>query len=295
MGGHHDLRQTAQRRIFRARFGFINIHRRAGHFAAFNCGHEVGFVNDAAAGAVDEVHAVFHSREGFGVDHVPRLIGERHVHGDKIRSREKFPLLQQFYLQLACFAQRKKWIVSQDAHPKGNRPPRHLRADAAHPANAQHFAAKLCARERFAIPFAAFHGHVGLGNFARQRHHHRKRQLGSRDGVAARRVHHHDALTGGVIHVHVVHPHPSATHHAELGCFGHHLGRHLGGRSHNDRLGLGQQFIGQPAVHYHHIQLRRGFKTGHAFRGNIIANKYSHWRRSLRTARGSVKPRRPVC
>ena len=122
-----------------------------------------------------------------------------------------------------------------------------------------------------------------------QRHHHGKGQFSGGDGVARRRIHHHDAPGSGVIHIHIIHTHTGPPHGTELGGLVHYLRRDLGGRPNHDGLGCGEEFIGEPPVHHGDLKFRAGFQCGHAFRGNIIANEYLHRRAQSRDGLGQCQ------
>jgi len=72
------------------------------------------------------------------------------------------------------------------------------------------------ADELIAVPFTALQRRDGLGNVARQRHHQSDRMLAGGHIVAARRVHHDDALFCRSIRVDVLVAHTSAADHFEI-------------------------------------------------------------------------------
>ena len=84
------------------------------------------------------------------------------------------------------------------------------------------------------------HRCVRGGHLARQRQHESNGQLGHSNRVCARRVHHHDAAPRGGIGVDVVHAHPGATDHAQLGRMLHQRVVHLYGTAHHQRVGIGK-------------------------------------------------------
>ena len=216
-GRHHHLRQGAQGEIRGRRFGFVNVQRRAAHLAALDGGVEIGFVDDAAAGAIENAHALFHFGEGGGVDHALGFLGHRHVDGDEIRPAiNVIDVFLQIHLQGLGAGQGEIRIVGQHLHAEGQGALGHFAADAAHAEDAEGFVVKLGALKFLPAPFALFHGDMGLRNFAGQRHEHGKGQFGRGNGVAARRVHHHDAPLRGGIDIHVVHADAGAADDAQI-------------------------------------------------------------------------------
>jgi hypothetical protein len=47
-------------------------------------GQKIGLVDDAAAGAIQNAHALFHFGKGGGIDHSFGFVRHRHVDGDEI-------------------------------------------------------------------------------------------------------------------------------------------------------------------------------------------------------------------
>ncbi len=112
--------------------------------------------------------------------------------------------------------------ICDHRHVEGERPVRHLASHLAEAHDAQRLALKLRADEPPALPRSGSHRAVGRGNPARHRQQHAERMLGSRDGVAPRDVHHHNAPPRGGLQVDVVHPGARAANHAEpLGGINH--------------------------------------------------------------------------
>ena len=95
------------------------------------------------------------------------------------------------------------------------------------------------------------HRGVGRRNFARQREHQADGQLRDGDSICAGGVHHHDAAAGGGLGVDVVDTHAGAADDPQLGRFFHKGVVHLHGRTHNQRIGIGQgrgQAVGELVV-----------------------------------------------
>jgi hypothetical protein len=96
-------------------------------------------------------------------------------------------------------------VIRHDAHAERAGAPRHLAPDFAHPDNPQRLAREFDPRELCALPLARAQRAVCLRDVARQREQVRHRQFRSGDGIALRRVDHHDAALRGGVHIDVVH------------------------------------------------------------------------------------------
>ena len=165
----HDVGQRAKRQIVRRRFLLINVQRGAGDVTALQRLEQRGFLDQTAAGAIDDAHAGLALGKRLRVQDVLRLRRHRHVDGDEVgAAQERIEIIRQLHLQAACAALHEIRVVRDHVHPESNRPPRDLAADAAHADNAQRLAAKLGSLERFAVPLARDHRRMRLRNFARQ-------------------------------------------------------------------------------------------------------------------------------
>ena len=83
MRGADDIAHEQQRRTHR-RFFFENVQGRAGDNAFFQGVFQGFFINQAAAGAVDDHDAPLHLFKGFFVDDVGAFRGFREMQGDEI-------------------------------------------------------------------------------------------------------------------------------------------------------------------------------------------------------------------
>src|SRR5712692_1527202 len=242
VGRHDDLRQTAQRKVFGRRFGFVNVERGAGHLAALDRFVKVGLVDEAAAGAVDYPHARFHLREGGGTDQTFGFIAHWQVHGDEISARVNlFQVFDQLHLQGLGARQRQIRIVRQHAHAESRGPAGHFAADSAYPKNAEGFVVKLDPLKRLAVPLPGFHRGMGLRNVAGQRHQHGTGQLGGGDGVAAGRVHDHHAVLRGRFDIDVIDPDAGAAHDFQMRSGLDYLARDLRFGADDQGVGVGDQ------------------------------------------------------
>ena len=295
MRRHDDLGIRAERRVLGQRLHFVDIQRRARDLAGFQRGQQIDFVDDPAPRAIQEPHAVLHLRKRGGVHHAARLVRHRHVNRDEVGGREEpVQLVDQFHAQLLGAIERQVGIVGDDLHAEGERALGDFAADAAHAEHAERLAKKFSAFERLAVPLAFGHREMRLGDFSRQRHQHRERQLGGRNGVAVRRVHHDDAALGGGIDIHVVHADARAADHFEVGGGFHHLAVDLGLGANRERGGVlhqEEQFSFTRGLGQHqNFERGAGFKQLNALWRNGVADDDLHKRAAnVGEGRGQVK------
>ena len=192
-------------------------------------GSKGGFVDETAARAIHNTRALLHALEAFGIKHVARFIGQRHVHGDEVGLRDGLiEILGQFDLQTAGAGFGKVRVVGEDAHAEREGALGHFGADAAHAENDESFAVEFGALEAFAVPLSGFHAGVSHGDFAGDRHEEREGVLGGGDGVSAGGVHDHDAALGGCIDIDIVHANAGAADGFEVLGRGNDVGADLG-------------------------------------------------------------------
>ena len=82
--GEDDVSRSRSGEICGRRLHLEDVERRGGDVAVRERCAESRFVDQAAAGAVDDAHALLAEREAAVIEHVLRLRGERHVHGDEV-------------------------------------------------------------------------------------------------------------------------------------------------------------------------------------------------------------------
>ena len=87
-------------------------------------------------------------------------------------------------------------IVGHHTHADSLRKFREMAADLPRANNAEYLIVEFDSHELVFFPLTCLHGRGGLGNTPAHGADHRHRMLGSRHGIAARRVHHHDPATG---------------------------------------------------------------------------------------------------
>src|ERR1035438_1392328 len=105
-------------RRFLWRFHGENIERRAGHLPALESGDQVRILNEFATRAVDDAYALFHFREGLGVDNAGGLGREAHVQREVVRSGNQLVERDQLDAGFARYGSRHKRIAAQNLKAK---------------------------------------------------------------------------------------------------------------------------------------------------------------------------------
>ncbi len=213
--GDH-LFQFDQRMLRRRRFVDVNVQRRAGDFAGLYRLGEIVLIDDAAARAVDNAHAVFHLGEGGFVDQSLGVGRERNMHGNEIRLGKNLIERARLHAHARDILGGDERIETDDFHPQSGSAFGDDPADVAEADDADGFVAKLDADELIALPLAGFERRDGLGDMARQRHHQGNRMFSGSNVVAAGRVHDHDAPFGRRVGVDVLVADAGAADHLEI-------------------------------------------------------------------------------
>ena len=183
-----DARHADERIARLDRLAREDVDRRSRDMPRLHGVSEILLVDDAAARAVDEAHALLHACDRILVEHVLRILVQRHVHRDEVR------LLDHLVERADRDAHRlgallvDVRIVADDVHIEGERTLGDARADAPHADDAERLAAQLDADVLLAVPLPLLHRLVGDGNVTAHRKHHRHRMLRRRNRVAAWRV-----------------------------------------------------------------------------------------------------------
>ncbi len=228
--------ELEQRMVGRRRLFDENIERGAGDLARFDRLGQRGFIDDSAACAIDDAHALFHLREGGGADQPARVVGERRVHGDEIGAPKDLSRLDQLDAEPGRGLGGEDRIEADHFHLEAERAIGDDPADIAQPDDAEHLVADLGAGELAALPASGLERSVGRRDMTRQRHHHRDRVLGGGDAVAERAVHHDDPAPGGRVEVDVVDADAGASDHLERGGAVDNLARDFGRAADQQRV-----------------------------------------------------------
>ena len=187
------VRMTEQRVLVRG-LGREHVEGRAGDLSGIKRCAQSRLVDQAAARAIDDAHALFHRRDRLGVDDVSGLLGQRRMQRDEIGALEQIVKLDLLDAEIHRALRRQERIIGDHPHAQAQRAVGDDRADIAGADDAERLAGDLDAHEAVLLPLAGLGRSVGLRDLPRQRQHQRDRVLGGGDRIAERRVHHDDAL-----------------------------------------------------------------------------------------------------
>ena len=239
MRSENKIGRAAQWRIGGQRFRFENIERRAGHMSILQRLGQGGFVDQAAARAIDDADAALCFLQTRSIDKVMRFRGQRRVQRNEIGAREQIvEFFDELDLQTARARGGEIWIVSDHAHAEGDGAPAQLAADPSHADHAERFVVELDAFETFSVPFSGANARFGRRNFSRDAEQKRKRVLGRRDGISAGRIQDDDAAARGRFNIDIVHADAGATDHAQFAPGVQDIRGHFGLAAHDERAEL---------------------------------------------------------
>ena len=125
-----------------------HIERRARHVAPLERLEK----RSLAARRVDDPDTALRARQGLAGDHVARLRRERQVERNEVRALEKHVERDHLRPRVRGPFRRHVRVVGEDLHPESGRPPGELASDPPEPADAEHLALELDAREPGALP-----------------------------------------------------------------------------------------------------------------------------------------------
>ena len=176
--------------------------------------------HQAAAGAVDDPHAFLAPGDRRRIDDPLGLVGHRGVQRDEVGARQQVFQVDLLHAEGHRAVLGQVGIEGDDPHLQALRTVGHDGADIAAADHAQGLAEQFDTHEARLLPLAGLGGGIGLRDLARQRHHHRDRMLGGRDGIAVGRVHHADAALRGGRDVDIVDADSGTTDHTQpVGMF----------------------------------------------------------------------------
>ena len=227
-----DVLELEQRA--RIRLGRIDVERCRGDLAALQSDEQRVLVHELAACRVDDAHAVAHLRDRRRVDRAARLVRQRQVQREEVRTREHLVERRALDAELAKPFGGHERVVGEDAQLEAERAARDLLADAAEAEHAQRLARELDAPEARALPAAVLERRVRLRDVAGQREQQPDRVLGRRDDGRLRRVRHDDAAARRRLDVDVVHADARAADHLQIVRARDQVGTELGRRADDD-------------------------------------------------------------
>ncbi len=226
------------------RFHDEDVERSAGDFARLERIGERGFIDNSAASAIDDAHALFHFRECCGADQAAGVVGQRGVNGNEIGACEKLVEAYQLDADSSGGLGSEDRIVANHFHLEAESAIGDDSPDVAQADDAESLVEYLCAGEFHPIPIACAQRRVGRGNVPRQRHHHRDRVLGGGHAVAGRTVHHDDSAPRGSFDIDVVHADARASDHLEQGGGVDYFAGDAGGTPDEQRV-VGRDYLRQ--------------------------------------------------
>ena len=287
-GGHH-LVQLHQRVVRARRLVDVHVQRRPGHLALLQGLGQVVLVDDAAAGAVDDAHAGLHLRDGLAVDEPARFLDQGHVDGDEVGPAVDLVEAGGFHAHARGGLRRDEGVVAQHLHAQPQGSFGHDAPYVPQAYDSEGLVAHLHARELLPVPAAGLERCRRLGNVPRQGQHERDGVFAGGDVVAPRRVHHHDALLAGSVHVDVLHAHAGAADDPEPVRGRDDLRGHLGAAANDQPLVSADDFLelfGREPGPYVDIDVRRVVQNREPHVGKRIGNQHLHHATST-----SVRPR----
>ncbi len=208
MGGEGDVFFDGEEGVVGGgRFGFEDVESAAGDVAGIDGVFEGCFVDEAAAGAVDDEGAFVHESDALFVHYVAGVISEGDVEGDDIGTGEgDVGGFSECDFEFAGAGFCEEGVVGDDVHVEGLGAFGELGADAAHAEDGEAFAVEFDALEGFArgVEVSGEDSGVGGADVSGGGEHEGERVLGGGDGVAGGRVHDDHAVVGGGVAVDVI-------------------------------------------------------------------------------------------
>ena len=159
------LRQAEQRAVL-GRLGDEDVDAGAGDLAGLERRGEILLDDQAAAGAVDDAHAVLHLGDRRRVDDVLRLLDQRRVQRDEVGAAEQLVELDLLDAELQGALLGQERIEGDDLHLQADGAVGDDRADIAAADDAERLGGDLDAHEAVLLPLAGLGRGVGGGELA---------------------------------------------------------------------------------------------------------------------------------
>ena len=109
------IRQIKQHTVL-GWFGGEHIDARTADLSRFQTLCQSVFVNQSAAGAIDDAHTLFHFCNGICIDDVAGLVGQRRVQCDEVSSFQQFFQFNLFHAQFHGAFRRQERIICDNPH-----------------------------------------------------------------------------------------------------------------------------------------------------------------------------------
>ena len=237
-----DLGQLGQSPVFR---GFIDKHveRGTGDVPGLNRVKQSLFVNDPAAGSIDQPDTFLHLGDACRIDQTFCLGGHRSMNCEKITlANEIIDIAIKFDPFGTGSFFREKRIITQNFHFKRNTTAGHGQANSSETNHGNRLTRELRSGETFPIPLACLHGCGSRANIAGHRQQQRHRLFGGRGRVTGRGIHHHDPFARGGGQVDVIDADPSPNDDLQSGLILEDLGSQLRGTPNDDPIDILKKF-----------------------------------------------------
>ena len=274
----YNVEQTQEGVIFFGkRFSRINVDSSAGNFTGFNAlGNSFG-VHAAAAGTVDNAHAVLHFGNSFGIQHLFRFLGERSVNGDVVGFSQQSVKINQLNANLMRTFFGNIRVIADSGHFHSLHTFGNAAADTANADDAKGFALHLNAVKGFAVPFAFLNRLMGLRNVTSHSHHHSNSVLGSSHGVAFRGVEYDNAFSGSGGDINVINANTGAADNLQTGGGFDNLFSYLGHAAGYQAIVIVNNLDKLLRLHVgHYIYIKVFAQQSYAFFADIVADKNFH-------------------
>ena len=216
MRGADEVGRAKQRRIL-GRFGLEHVERGTSHLATVERILKRGFVDQAAARAVDDAHALLGLGQVFAAQDVAGLVGQRRVQRDEVGACQQRVEIGLFHAHFDRAFGRQEGIEGDDLHLEAQCTGGDDRADIARADQAQRLAGDFHAHKAIFGPQALLGLRIGFRDLTRQREHQRDGMFGGGDRIAKRRVHDDHALGRGIGDVDIVDADAGATDDLQVG------------------------------------------------------------------------------
>ena len=198
-------------------------------------------VDERATSGVDDADPGLHPGEGLLPQEVPGLVVQGRVEREVVGGLEDLLEGPQLDVGLLGDSRCDERVVGLDLHPEGPGPGGHFAADPAETDHPKSLAEQLDTGKSLAIESLGLHRGIGGRDVAGEGEHETHRQLGGRDRVAARRVHHKDALAGRRGEIDVVDPDARPPDHLQALGGVDHLRGHLASTADEDGVVRGHE------------------------------------------------------
>ena len=164
------------------------------------------------------------------------------MHRDEVRAGQHSVEWEQFDSHLRGAGRRHIGVIGDDMGTERGQSRSHKLTDAAQAHHADGLTEQLHPVELRTLPGVVAQGGIGGGDLARSREHQRQRVLGGAVDVGGGGIDHQYTGGGSRLHIDVVESDAGAGDDLELRGRGDHLGVDGGGRTHQQRIGVGNGF-----------------------------------------------------